>query len=302
MYHGFEYFGSDNPYVLDYLVGKYHGREYKIPALTKKNRNFIEGVVKLDSNYGIDDDPESNPDRDFFLNRLEDKELEIKAIKRDPELMGEISSSGKYCGSTAYWFDQMKKGSSGYKKCLLGSIISIDRVNSTHLESSIVGRFKMFEVITSIAPGIDELKDALKNTSINATHLIGKMSAEIEARRKDQTRSNISFATKFCSYAAYYLFKDDKENKVEYSKYDQVVSHALNLYVLAYTEESFPRAHFQISSDRRRRMQGSEERLDYTLSVYNEYATRIGKILEKDNEDISRNEFDHIVWYGLKSR
>ena len=37
---------SDNPYVLDHIEGK-----DTMPALTRKNADFIEAVVRLDSNY-----------------------------------------------------------------------------------------------------------------------------------------------------------------------------------------------------------------------------------------------------------
>ena len=40
---------SENPYILDYLLC-----DKKRPALTRKNADFIEAVIRLDSNYAKD--------------------------------------------------------------------------------------------------------------------------------------------------------------------------------------------------------------------------------------------------------
>ena len=115
---------NENPYVLDYVAG----RTDKLPALTRKNADFIEAVVHLDSNYAKD--LEINPPSDGC----------------DPELNVE-ASNGKYCGSTAYWFNEMKKTNCDFKKCVLGAVIAIDSTNSTHLEAAISGRKSMRDVI-----------------------------------------------------------------------------------------------------------------------------------------------------------
>ena len=39
-----------DPYALDYV----DGRPDKLPALTRKNADFLEAVVRLDSNYAKD--------------------------------------------------------------------------------------------------------------------------------------------------------------------------------------------------------------------------------------------------------
>lgn len=93
---------NENPYVLDYVAG----RTDKLPALTRKNADFIEAVIHLDSNYAKD--LEINPPSNGY----------------DPELNVE-SSNGKYCGSTAYWFNEMKKPNCDFKKCVLGAVISL---------------------------------------------------------------------------------------------------------------------------------------------------------------------------------
>lgn len=91
----------------------------RIPALTRKNADFIEAVVRLDSNYA-NDLAITGPDRDY-----------------DPEKYAE-NSNGMYCGSTAYWFEQMKQNND-FKRNVLGAVIAIDRTNSTHLEACING-------------------------------------------------------------------------------------------------------------------------------------------------------------------
>lgn len=113
-----------NPYVLDYVSG----RTDKLPASTRKNADFIEAVVHLDSNYAKD--LEVNPPSEGY----------------DPEVNAE-SSNGKYCGSTAYWFEEMKTLNCDFRKCVLGAVIAIDSTNSTHLEAAILGRKSMRDVI-----------------------------------------------------------------------------------------------------------------------------------------------------------
>lgn len=267
---------ENNPYILDFAVGG----GLKIPALTRKNADFIEAVVGLDSNYNRDADIDSVPDDGFdpFLN---------------------ISSSGgKYCGSSAYWFHKMENGGD-FEECLLGAIISIDRTNSTHLESAVDGRLKIKEIILNVCNDVDDLKRELnKDFLVNPKQqLIGLMSVEMDAKKKNK-RSNLSFASKFCAYASLCL-----GTGVEYSKYDNVVASHLGDYIKLYLNDLKTKTkEYKYDSNRKNE---SLDGLQYTLDIYNRYYELIGKIIDSVKQEgikIDRNEFDHIVWYGFKGR
>ena len=265
---------NNDPYILDYAI--YH--EMRIPALTRKNANFIEAVVGLDSNYNRDSDIEAAPDCGFNpINNVS-------------------SSNGKYCGSAAYWFHKMENGGD-FKECLLGAIISIDRTNSTHLEAAVDGRIKIRDIILNLCQNVSELKRELnKDFSSNPKkHLIGLMSVEMPAKGRGN-RSNLSFASKFCSYASIYL-----RTELEYSKYDNVVASHLGKYISAYLKkETVDPADYRYDSGRKNK---SADRLQYTVNIYINYYQLIGCIissLKEQNVNINRNEFDHIVWYGFK--
>ena len=261
----------DDPYVLDYIEGT------AIPALTAKNRNFIEAVVGLDSNYGKDSDINSKPDAAF-----------------DPNNMN--NSQKKYCGSTAYWFNEMNKQGADFERCLKGAIIAIDRVNSTHLEASENGRQTMFDIINEATGSVDKLKTALEINFLDdktdkEKHLIGLMSIKMKAKGKPSYRRNVSFATKFCAYASAQL-----GCTMSYSKYDRVVSSHLYEYIEHYLGEKVRKNEFDITSSMD---------LKQTLSTYSEYATYIERILNqlsRDNLSLSKSELDHIIWYGFKGR
>ena len=254
---------SADPYVPDYI--KWFGKEGMIPALTEKNKKFFEAVVRLDSNYR----------RDFNINAFPDSRFDpTKHVS---------NSDGLYCGSLAYWFNEMTINKKDYEKCLLGAIISIDRTNSTHLQATINGRSKIKETIMKTCPDVDALRTELKKdlSSNKKTHLIKKISDALPAAKEGETRSNISFASKFCSYASIHLIDDDK-----YSKYDNVVAKHLSKYVLLYLNEKM-----------------QKEKTD-VVEMYVNYCSYIDRIrdslVENENINLTRSELDHIIWYGFK--
>lgn len=268
---------SDDPYALDYAIKG----DLRIPALTRKNARFIEAVVGLDSNYNRDADIYSEPDKGF-------------------DVFANVSSSdNKYCGSSAYWFNKMVNGGN-FEECLLGAIISIDRTNSTHLESAIDGRTKMKNIIMRKCHNVKELKEELnKDFRVDPkNHLIGLMCQELPAKGKESTRSNLSFASKFCAYASLNF-----KSSIEYSKYDNVVTSHLGKYIDVYLKDSYYAYKYKYSSERKR---NSEDKLQYMTDIYCTYYKIIGDIIAylKDEKgiNIDRNEFDHIVWYGFKGK
>ena len=260
----------EDPYKLD-LVGESY------PALTAKNARFIEAVISLDSNYKRDNEIKE-PDKKFNMFN---------------------STNNVYCGSSKYWFNEMMNGTKDYKECLLGAIISIDRMNSTHIEAAKFGRIKILNIIYEKCKNLDELKEALKEPfDINNNHLINLISTPLEAMNKNSCpRINLSFATKFCAYACKHL-----NLGIEYSKYDFVVAKSLPAYCNIYLDENLKEGYF-LANNCSGKM-NIEEKKKYKLEVYKKYSKYIERIInevrKKYNYKITKEEFDHILWYGFK--
>lgn len=234
---------SNEPYKLDHIILN----EKKIAALTCKNANFIEAVVRLDSNYGKD--------------------------------------------QSETLFKKMRNGGN-FKECLSEVIVEIDKINSTHLEAGANGRNEMVERILSLCKNVDDLKrELLKEFSVeNKDHILYKLTDKIKSKNRDGYRYNLSFATKFCSYASQFLELGDN-----YSKYDKVVAENLPFYVEAYLNEKISKTHFLSKQNRR----SIEDKLNLYV-MYSDCINRIIKLLMERNINLSRSKLDHIIWYCFK--
>lgn len=270
----YEIIYGNGPYELDY----FNKEDKEMPALTRKNADFIEAIVRLDSNYKKDFDETQGPI--YKLNKIDEK----------------------YHGSISYWFNEMKKSNTDFQKCVLGAVTAIDSTNSTHLNVSKNGRLEMAKKICDCCSNYTDLKEELEvpfNPS-NKEHILSKMSSNIPDKNK-KARFNLSFASKFCSYASYFLGLD-----VDYSKYDTIVSEALPEYVLFYLGEKRKKNYYVIDVYQRRSM-NVEQIYQQKLQKYKHYSEDIKRIIDalKNEEkpiEISKDEFDHIVWYGNKGR
>ena len=194
-----------------------------------------------------------------------------------------------YKGSTAYWMIRLKEilskedafSECEYRAIIFGAIEAVDRDNSTHINADGVGKDQIFERIIQI--GKKDLVNYLKNpvdTELwlfnciaEATKPDGKSAKGFEYK----PRENRSFASKFCHYACFYLFEGE-EQQDNYSIYDNILRKAIPLYLDYY------------------------ELGKRNLDDYSEYLKAIDDILKKANTDISRNGFDHLVWYYFKGR
>ena len=261
---------SENPYVMDMVTG------CDIAALTRKNSDFIEAVLKLDSNYK----KESQyipPHKDFKLDKHASK------------------SNRLYCGSTKFWFDEMAKDNSkySYEECVLGAVISIDRSNSTHLETTQNGRKEMAKRITKRCPDIESLRRSLLTPfkSSEKDHLISCMiRTGFKSIKDGSDMYYLSFASKFCSYASSYLGLE-----IDYSKYDNVVAKALPKYCMTYCNEKVGKTTFLVKNN-------VTEKYKNRLGVYEKYSQKIAQIIDTldKNNKLTRDEFDHVIWYGSK--
>ncbi|WP_322961641.1 hypothetical protein [Mycoplasmopsis cynos] len=207
-----------------------------------------------------------------------------------------------YAGSSSYWFKRVmeidentetnENAKNEYKKAILGSIISIDRSNSTHLEAIKGTRLEILNRIIEIAPDKEKLKKALTK-ELNENHILFKI-ADAVTGKDNKNRFNLSFASKFCAYASKIIL-----GEVKYPKYDSVVSNNLFYYYNKYVDEN---------SDKNKntyKINSTVKKIDEYIKKYLLYTNDINKIVKKvqiNNEfsDFNIEDLDHIIWYFLK--
>lgn len=200
-------------------------------------------------------------------------------------------SNDKY---SPYWIREMgkhlgqikeEKKEDDFEKIVENVVEKIDKENGTHLTADCIkdenGTIKksardfMKDQIIACYKN-KTLLNYLKNPDFNKENLIRILSEPTGIKGKG--RSHLSFASKFCHYSCYHLFSGEKEQD-NYSIYDRYVREALPFYLKKYEINNIK------ITDK---------------STYKEYQQAIDAILKKADEKISRNGFDHLVWYYFK--
>lgn len=245
------------------------GNDYA--AITRDNADIIECVLSYDKMYR--------------------KGIGVTAVPK-----------GRFIGSDAYWQEkiaEVKNGACTYKDFIKHLVESVDRANDTHLNTAINGRKEMAKRVIANCKTLSDLKKALSKNpfymnsgvkDVDPNHILHKLAEPLPAK-KGGIRCNVSFASKFCQFASKIL-----NAGYEYSKYDNIVSKALPVYIDKYL-------HIKISD--RFFLTGGKPFSEKTWK-YAEYCDYIDEIRKKVNtgksqsQQISREEFDHIVWYTNK--
>lgn len=228
-----------------------------LAKLTRDNVAIVEAMIRNDSAYIHSTDVSAAP----VYNRK-----------------GEV----KYGGSSAYWMTLLKRSLLNnvsdsvytYEQIIKGAVEAVDRENSTHLNADKCGRQEITERIYRFDR--KEFVKCLKNPDYNDMALIREISRTTSA--KERARSNLSFASKFCHYACFYVF-EGTEYQDNYSIYDGILKTVLPLYLGYYKIER-----------------------NYDLSDYKDYRLAVDSIREASRIEISRNGFDHLLWYYHKGR
>lgn len=192
--------------------------------------------------------------------------------------------SRNFKGSTAYWAKELKTVFDGTNEMPETIIVenfvrAVDRENSTHLDSDKVGVSQITSRVMSILH--TELVPLLKNPG-KEYRLVSFLSAPTRISSEDKvhkSRRNYSFATKFCHYACFYLFEGLPEQD-NFSIYDYVVKSAIPYYAKKYG--------IKYSS--------------LEFKEYPVYINTIDSIISASDSHISRNGFDHLLWYYYKGR
>ena len=188
--------------------------------------------------------------------------------------------------SSAHWFMKLseilisgkKVSDDEYANIISECVIAVDRENSTHLNADKIGRQEMTNRLIALDKKL--LLQYLREPIKNNYKLVTILAAQTHPIEKGMNpRKNPSFASKFCHYACMYIFKDGEEQD-NFSIYDNVVSQNMPKYAKYYNIPVLK---------------------NYTES-YSAYIDTINKIIEISGNEISRNGFDHLLWYFHKAK
>lgn len=231
----------------------------------------------------------------FDFDHIEGTDL-VKLNRRNV-LLAEamIRNNSRYSGfrqkpssnSSRDWFDKLSSffktyqptDNPAYKETMKKYCRAINKENSTRLPSEYLDR--LIEKIIEIDP--ETLSQYLRDPKDNKHNqerpyeLIKLLSENVADNGKYCCRS---FASKFCHYTCFYLF-DGLEEQDNYSNYDSVVRKTLPKYI----------KHFQL-----------KKRSQKSLENYAVYQECIDEIISHADDEISRNGFDHLIWYYYKNK
>lgn len=184
----------------------------------------------------------------------------------------------------------LSKGFPTDKDTLERVVRLIDKENSTHL--SVSGNTKNSnQGIKLTVEGLLEITDLIQKIVEGDTEIVNDIAGLVKGR------SNISFASKFCAFCNRYCFKKD-----DYSIYDSVLCEVLPYYAYVYCGEEYFR--HKIRGNKELTETISETFGQKGASDYKGYNKLIGRIIDvirkQFNEDITRKDFDLLLWYYFK--
>lgn len=240
--------------------------------------NQIEKELELAKNFML------KLDNNNLVILSQDNVARVEAmIKTDSSYTR--SSNLDYANSSACLFDKLKKEISkadNSKKLKENSyqtiydvVCAVDRENSTHINADHVGRKEIADRIADLT--IKDFLMYLRNPeNLELFNIIAAKTKYVEGKNH---RTNQSFASKFCHYACFYLFSGEKTQD-NYSIYDNILKKNLPLYAEKY---DIPCKNSKLKN-------------------YSYYREIVDKIIKKSGSQISRNGFDHLLWYYHKGR
>lgn len=279
--------------------------EYKLKTFKEDNVNFIElskenvkkveAMLRYNSSYN-----QFNSDETLTKELCDEIKEELDKLIADPNKKNRKDKQYKFT-STHYikflkylYLDKnvdkdIKKEADKYYNTLIYIILrKINSENKTRaslseIDNIVVNLCKIYD-FTSL---IEELKEPAKvqDHFKRSYKLIEIISSNY---KKDKERHNLSLATKFCHFLAFNLFSEGNYRDA-YSIYDKVVKDNLGYYYKHYMKENEDTL-CNLNKD------------GNLVKLYQNYQFIIDKILDKIDHIISRNGFDHIVWYTNKGR
>lgn len=227
-----------------------------LAKLTRDNVAIVEAMIRNDSAYIKSTDVKAAP----------------KFNKKNRMVYG---------GSSAYWMTKLKNVLIEnkdvdyiYEDIIRGAVEAVDRENSTHLNADNCGRAEIINRICMFERA--EFINCLMNPEYEDMKLIYEIARVTSAEYR--ARTNLSFASKFCHYACFYIF-ENTEYQDNYSIYDNILKSVLPVYLEYYGVINH-----------------------YDLTDYRQYRNAVDMIRNASGIEISRNGFDHLLWYYHKGR
>ena len=242
-------------------------------------KNLIEKEKELSRKYDLETDILNGKE---YVKLIPTNVAKVEAMIRTDS---KYSRAGKLDNQEAspFWILEMKnylenenyEGKETFEKTVENVVRFIDKENTTHLNADNVGRDEMRDRIVACK---DNLINYLKDPNGTDLKLIRLLSEKTPALNKP--RCNLSFASKFCHYVCRYMFEGQPEQD-NFSIYDSIVKNALPIYCELY---------------------GLKKRSQKALGDYAVYRETVDQIIKESGGKISRNGFDHLVWYFFKGR
>lgn len=259
------------------------------PTFTQKNIDFLNGILRYDSNYSMSSDKNNPEYQSSYAGILE---------RGDFFDFSAPTTSGEY--------DELELPIDN----LYRVIESIDKINSTHLSSEgnsgksktpgekrNKGRAKVAKSIRQL--GGESLKEILQKGDARIIDIIADSAVG--------GKYNFSFATKFCSYVSIHALKLDN-----YCIYDEILQLVLPYYAYMYID-NFDDIHPNLAlykTIKATKSNGYISRNESLISCfkqnknYDGYRDLIKEILagikKKIGVEIKYADFDHMVWYYFK--
>lgn len=242
--------------------------------------NKIERELKESKNYYLE------LENDSLVKLTVDNVARIEAmIVNDSDY---AKSSNTKVDSTAKWMIELRTSlierasEHSFEEIVKNCVKYVDKENSTHLSSDGVGIDELTKRIIGMKA---TLLNDLKNPQRNDYKIIKDLSEPTHPidknGKKYYPRKNYSFASKFCHYACFYLFEGQNEQD-NFSIYDNIVAKNITKYA----------SHYNINMN------------DYKNigKDYSSYIKLVDAIIKASGNQISRNGFDHLLWYFHKAR
>ena len=232
----------------------------------------------------------------YAIKKISKGGLEVADLSRDNVAIIEamIQHDSAYINSTnvesekstAHCMIEFKKAVFSNNKTIdfniiLDAVVAVDRDNTTHLNSDGGGRKEISERIHQLST--DKLVKFLYDPIGTNYELIDIICKKTNSERKPQR--NISFASKFCHYAAFYFFEGNPQQD-NFSIYDKVLQINLPRYLKFYGIEADIKT---VEKEKNR-------------DGYVSYQKAVDAVIKASGSRISRNGFDHLVWYYYKGR
>lgn len=246
---------NDNPYYFD------TDENDVFPIFTQKNLDLVGALIRYNSDYSAAIDVNHPEYKDTYAGILTDK--------KDA------------------FFDFKKDNGEALKKV----IISIDKINHTHLKSE-GPKAKSHDGINKTAKKIMDMDDLVQRLKNGNPDVVNEIASAVKGK------NNFSFASKFCAYVSELALG----NKDKYCKYDKVVQEILPLYIYHYVGEEKARKNCKII-----RKSGNIESAISRFRKnkdYDGYKKIIDDIIngikEKDRIAVTYSQLDHLLWYYFK--